>query len=115
MIERALQRLRRIALAAWNTSRTAAILRRSDAQWRGFPTTLRIQVVALLVVCVSAGQIFSLWLLPPYAMSGLPKFWFVTAAALAGLVSVLAAPLASAWPESRTARGLGVVTGERRN
>lgn len=115
MIERALQRLRRIALAAWNTSRTAAIVRRSDSQWRGFPTTLRIQVVALLVVCVSAGQVLSLVVLPPYAMSGLPKFWFVTAAALAGFAALIAAPLASAWPESRTAKGLGVVTGERRN
>ena len=92
LIGRGLQRLHRIGLAAWNASRTAAILRRSDAQWRGFPTPLRIQVVALLIACVSAAQVLSLWVLPPYVMSGLPKFWFITAAALAGLAAVLAAP-----------------------
>ena len=91
------------------------MLRRSDAQWRGFPTTLRIQVVALLVACVSAGQILGPWVLPPYALSGLPRMWFLTAAALAVLATVLAAPLASAWPESRTAKGVGAAIGERRN
>lgn len=104
VIGRTLQRLHRIALAAWNTSRTARMLRRSDARWRDFPAPLRIQVVALVVACVSAGQVLSLWVLPPYTLSGLPMMWFIAAALLAGLAAVLAAPLASAWAESRTAK-----------
>jgi hypothetical protein len=103
-IGRRFQRLRQIALAAWDTSRTASRLRHGDARWSGLPAPRRIQAGALLVACVSAGQVLSSWVLPPYALSGLPKFWFIFAAALAGLAAVIAAPLAAAWPESQTAR-----------
>jgi hypothetical protein len=114
-IGRGVERVRHVALAAWNTSRTARILRRSDARWRDSPAPLRIQTVALLVACVSAGQILSRWILPPYALSGLPMFWFITVTALAGLAAVMAAPLASAWPESGTAKAVRAARRERRS
>lgn len=99
----AILRLRRIGLAAWDASRTARIFRRSHTGWAGLTTAQRVRLIALLVAWVSAWQVVSLWVLPRYVMSGLPAMWFVTAAVLASLTGLMAAPLTSAWPDSRAA------------
>ena len=97
-------RLRRIGLAAWDASTTARIFRRSHTGWAGLTAAQRVRFVALLVAWVSASQLIALWVLPRYVISGLPAMWFLAVAVLATLTGVMAAPLTSAWPDSRVAK-----------
>lgn len=97
-------RLRRIGLAAWEISTTARIFRRSHIKWAGLTAAQRVRFVALLVAWVSAWQVVALWVLPRYVVSGLPAMWFLFVAVLATLTCAVAAPLTSAWPDSRVAK-----------
>lgn len=115
VIGRTLQRLRRTATTAWNGSGTARLVRRGDTEWRVSSAALRIQIVALLIVCASVTQIVMARVLPPYTLSGLPSFWFIAVAAVAGFAAVFAQPLATAWPRSRVAKITGAAIAERYN
>ena len=85
--------------AAWDSSVVVGLVRRKVTSLSEWPIADRVRLGALTIAWAGVGHLVSLFFLPRYVTSGLPRTWAAVGIVAALVVAALPEGFARAWKD----------------